>query len=340
MEPKVFIGSSVEGINIAYSIQKNLQHFANVTVWDQGVFLLSTTALDSLLKILRNYDFGIFVFSPDDITKIRNNEFQTVRDNVIFELGLFTGRLGKERGFIVMPDNVEGFHLPTDLLGIIPAIYKKNRLKENVDAALGPACYEIRAQIQKLGKFTPLDNFILDEYDLPKSPSLISSNKIEGLWLSRFEYKAYRNNSYYSSVQYDIEYLKSANNYTLYGENISCVAISGHQYWHQLKVSIYKNFLVGAWLNTNSENIGCFQLNINSSHAVMLGQHLGNANNNLIQPGDWKWIKIDTPDVVSIEMIEDIRQNFVWKRPNIIDKHLSKWLLEVVPIKLVEIQKK
>ncbi len=72
----------------------------------------------------------------------------------------------------------------------------------------------------------------------------------------------------------------------------------------------------------------------------MLGQHLGNANPALIQPGDWKWINIDTPDVVSIEMIEDIRQNFVWKRPNIIDKHLSKWLLEVVPIKLVEIQKK
>ena len=86
---KIFIGSSVEGLKIAYAVQQNLRHTAETTVWDQGVFDLSSTTIESLIKVLDNSDFGIFVFSPDDIIKFRGNEALTVRDNVVFELGLF-----------------------------------------------------------------------------------------------------------------------------------------------------------------------------------------------------------------------------------------------------------
>jgi len=75
------------------------------------------------LDSLDDFDFGIFVFSPDDIVKMRGQEFQSARDNVLFELGLFIGRLGKERGIILLPRGQEDFHLPTDLLGITPGTY-------------------------------------------------------------------------------------------------------------------------------------------------------------------------------------------------------------------------
>jgi len=151
LKPRVFIGSSVEEIDLAYATQEGLQHDVESTVWSQGVFAPSRTAMASLIDQLDESDFGIFVLAPDDVTNIRDTSKQTVRDNVIFELGLFAGRLGSDRCFLVVPRGLDDLHLPTDLLGITPATYEPDRQDGNLVAALGPACNRIRKAIQKLG---------------------------------------------------------------------------------------------------------------------------------------------------------------------------------------------
>lgn len=144
MKPRIFIGSSKEALDIAYAIQDNLEHDANPTVWTQGIFQFSSNALDDLLKALQNFDFGIFVFKPDDVTILRTDKLNTIRDNVIFELGLFIGKLGKDKVFFVLPSDVKDFHLPTDLLGVNPGKYNNHREDGNLKAALGPFCNQVR----------------------------------------------------------------------------------------------------------------------------------------------------------------------------------------------------
>lgn len=150
---RLFIGSSVEGLNVAYAIQENLKFNAESTIWSQGVFNLSESSLESLLTILDRCDFGVFVFTPDDYIKIRGKKDLTVRDNVLFELGLFIGRLGRTRCYIVVPDNKD-FHLPTDLIGLTPAKYEAARTDNNLEAGTGSASNKIRENILKLGSIS------------------------------------------------------------------------------------------------------------------------------------------------------------------------------------------
>jgi hypothetical protein len=153
MKPSLFIASSAESVEVAFALQENLERAAEVTVWSQGVFDLSRYALESLLDVLDSADFGVFVFAPDDIVTIRGHEKQAVRDNVLFELGMFIGRLGRERNFVIIPKgNEDAFRLPTDLLGLTPALYEAGRQDGNLRAALGPASSKVIRAVAKTGK--------------------------------------------------------------------------------------------------------------------------------------------------------------------------------------------
>ncbi|SFN06177.1 Predicted nucleotide-binding protein containing TIR-like domain-containing protein [Chryseobacterium oleae] len=149
MKPKIFIGSSVESLEIANNLQVLLEHQSTPTVWSQGIFELNSSALDSLIKAVDNTDYAIFVFKPEDIAIMRDSRHNVVRDNVIFELGLFLGRLGKERVFFVAPRNADNFHLPTDLLGITYGKYDSERPDGNLQAALAPFITSISPKLKE-----------------------------------------------------------------------------------------------------------------------------------------------------------------------------------------------
>lgn len=147
MLPRIFIASASESTAYAHAIQENMDNRAECTVWDQDVFRLSAYSLDSLASALRLHDAAIFVFSPDDISIIRKTKYKIARDNVVFELGLFIGGLGRDRCFILMPRDTQDFHIPTDLVGIAAAFFAPSRSDGNLKAALAPACARIFRQI-------------------------------------------------------------------------------------------------------------------------------------------------------------------------------------------------
>lgn len=152
MKSRLFIGSASKDLEIAYAIQNALSNdYVEVTVWTQGTFELTSNLLDDLFCALEEADFGVFVLSATDTATIRNEQVGVARDNVIFELGLFLGRLGKKRTFLVTPKEPDPLHLPSDLAGVNTATFEADREDGNLDAALGLACHQITQRIKKLG---------------------------------------------------------------------------------------------------------------------------------------------------------------------------------------------
>lgn len=147
--PRIFIASSTEGLFVANALQENLDHQAEPTVWTQDIFNPSEFTIESLSRASESHDYGVFVLTPDDTARMRGNEVNIARDNVIFELGLFIGRLGFRRCFLIMPRGEE-IHLPTDLIGITPLRFNSQRVDGNIVAALGPVANQLLRTIGKV----------------------------------------------------------------------------------------------------------------------------------------------------------------------------------------------
>ena len=90
-------------------------------------------------------------------------EQPTVRDNVIFEVGLYVGRLGRDRCFIVFPRGSNP-RLPSDLLGVTILNYDSAREDRRLEAALGPASSKIRSALKLVA---PTRHLAPDELRVP-----------------------------------------------------------------------------------------------------------------------------------------------------------------------------
>ncbi len=149
---KVFIVSSVESLPIARAIQNALKHDPfTVTVWTDGVFRAAQYTLSSIEEAIDDSDFAIAIAHADDMTASRGKDWPSPRDNVIFELGLFMGRLGMARAILMEPRE-EKVKLPSDMAGVTTIPYSWEPGKDAA-ARMAPACNELRDYIKGMGVF-------------------------------------------------------------------------------------------------------------------------------------------------------------------------------------------
>jgi predicted nucleotide-binding protein len=149
---KVFIISSVEVLPVARAVQAAFEHDPfTCTVWTDGVFRATSYALAALEAAVDDADFAIAIAHSDDVTSSREKTWPAPRDNVVFELGLFMGRLGRERAILMEPRE-EKLKLPSDLAGVITIPYRFEPGKD-MAALLGPACTHLRTHINLLGAY-------------------------------------------------------------------------------------------------------------------------------------------------------------------------------------------
>jgi len=148
--PLVFLGCSAESLSVAQEIQLGLKHDnVDAVTWTNGVFGPSGIVVDALINTVNESDFAAFVFSPDDKTISRRKQYDAPRDNTIFELGLFMGRLDRNRTFIIKEHRTD-VKIPTDLLGVSPITYV-HRDGMDLSVSVASVCTELRKVIKNLG---------------------------------------------------------------------------------------------------------------------------------------------------------------------------------------------
>ncbi|SRR6266496_5600542 len=150
--PNIFIASSKEALKAAQAVKSNFDSEADVDIWSENIFKMNRNYLETLLNRASFYDFVIAIFTGDDEAIIREKQVKVTRDNVIFEFGLFLGRIGPNRTFMILEEDVELF---SDWNGIAVA---KFRMRDNLVAAVGNACNEIRKEMEVANK---LEHFSL-----------------------------------------------------------------------------------------------------------------------------------------------------------------------------------
>ncbi|GAA3075643.1 nucleotide-binding protein [Rhizobium viscosum] len=147
---RVFIISSVEGLPIARAIQSAFEHDPfTCTIWTDGVFRVANYTMDALEAAVDDSDFAIAIAHGDDATVYRGQEWPSPRDNVILELGLFMGRLGRRRAILMEPRD-EKVRLPSDMAGLTTIPYRFEP-GHDMAAKLAPACHKLRDHIMEMG---------------------------------------------------------------------------------------------------------------------------------------------------------------------------------------------
>jgi predicted nucleotide-binding protein len=148
--PELFLSSSKESMQVIDKIMNLLDSTqVKATPWLSGeIFHPSDRAIEDLEIQLSRADFAAFVFSPDDVVISKDEYYQGPRDNVITELGLFAGAIGRKRTYIIKPQNMD-IKAPADLLGVNEIPYKYNQRTYEIE--ISSAVKELVRKIESLG---------------------------------------------------------------------------------------------------------------------------------------------------------------------------------------------
>lgn len=160
MKPRIFIGSSTEGLPVAERIKKFFEPDYECKIWNDGIFQYNDNFLETLMKSASLFDFAFMIFSADDMVLVRDEIFESARDNVMFEYGLFLGRVGNQRAFVVKDINVK---IPSDLLGITIADYETDD-HNNVTDSLEKTLVQLKKKIDdnvRLGQLGLLPSTVI-----------------------------------------------------------------------------------------------------------------------------------------------------------------------------------
>ncbi|MEA0735678.1 nucleotide-binding protein [Xanthomonas campestris pv. campestris] len=148
---RIFLISSGEAVDIARAVHTALSYDEfDVIPWNEGVFRATSYTLKTLEDEIDRCDFAVAIAHGDDAVESRSQTWPAPRDNVIFEVGLFMGRLGVDRAILMEPRD-EKVKLPSDIAGVTTITYRYDPKDRDRAAKLAPSCNRLRDYILEKG---------------------------------------------------------------------------------------------------------------------------------------------------------------------------------------------
>jgi molybdopterin converting factor small subunit len=147
----IFIASTNEKASVAFRIKgilDDLKQF-KTTTWKYGAFRSGDYPMEVLERQLEANDFAIVLLTPDDITLSRGQTSESPRDNIVFEIGLFMGALGRKNVFCLFDENSE-IKIPSDLKSMTMIPYRSERPDNPTKEELAPSIDDIVSRIEEL----------------------------------------------------------------------------------------------------------------------------------------------------------------------------------------------
>ena len=130
---RIFIGSSTEELDLANAAKAILEFekdfevtIWNEDLWEKAVFRLNNNYLNDLIRATLQFDFGILIGTQDDKVEVRGSDSPQPRDNILFELGLFIGRLGLNNCAFLIDKDIK---LLSDIKGISLARFERSNME-------------------------------------------------------------------------------------------------------------------------------------------------------------------------------------------------------------------
>lgn len=133
-KPSIFIGSSRESLYVAEKVKAHFdKKVFDVNIWNEGIFGKTPSSekrevgeiVLSNVEWLKNftdiYDFSIFIFVPEDKIVSQTRTIKSVdgkeitptalgtKHNVVFEFGMFLGRIGTKKTFVLFDKKATDF---------------------------------------------------------------------------------------------------------------------------------------------------------------------------------------------------------------------------------------
>jgi hypothetical protein len=154
----IFIASATEDASVMMLVvesiinanhSKSAPFFLQPVPWNKTEWTLNQANLHSIIEFPKKYDYGCFLFTPTDTVISRNLKSFRVRDNVIFEFGLFVSQNdGLKKSFIIHPDE-SNLKLASDLSGIVTAKYFHSEDQQSLSTNIGIAVETIFKAVEK-----------------------------------------------------------------------------------------------------------------------------------------------------------------------------------------------